>query len=82
MKTFTNPNCNLCMAGRLMILKKLHEKRVKVMNKNLDIYGACRNKTTFRRFCLITDDPVLTGERVRPYKGFIILRFEFVNGRF
>ena len=29
--------------------KKLSEKRVTVMNKNLEIYGACQHKTTFRR---------------------------------
>ena len=69
MKTFTKPNCNICMQERLKILKKLREKRVTVMNKNSEIYGACRQKTTFHRFCLSTNDPVLTGERVRPLKG-------------
>ena len=44
MKTFTKPNCNLCMQKRLTILKKLRDKRVTVMNKNLEIYGACRQK--------------------------------------
>ena len=34
MKTFTKPNCNLCMQERLTILKKLCDKRVTVMNKN------------------------------------------------
>ena len=58
MKTFTKPNCNLCMQERLTILKKLRDKRVTVMNKNSEIYGACRHKTTFRRFCLSTDDTV------------------------
>ena len=47
MKTFTKPNCNLCMEERLTVLKNLHDKRVKTMNKNSDIYGACRHKTTF-----------------------------------
>ena len=58
MKKFTKTNCNLCMEERLTILKNIRDKRVMVMNKNLDIYGACRHKTTFRRFFLITDDPV------------------------
>ena len=58
MKTFSEPNCNLCMQERLTILKKLRDKRVTVMNNNSEIYGACRHKTTFRRFCLGTDDPV------------------------
>ena len=61
MKKFTKPNYNICMQERLTILKKLREKRVTVMNKNLEIYGACRHKTTFRRFCLSTDDPVFNG---------------------
>ena len=58
MKTFTKPNCNLYMQERLTILKKLRDKCVTLMNKNLDIYGACRHKTTFHRFCLSTYDSV------------------------
>ena len=58
MQTFTKPNCNLCMKERLTILKKLCAKRVTVMNKNPEIYGACRHKTTFYRFFLSTDDTV------------------------
>ena len=58
MKTFTKPNCNLCMQKCLTILKKIREKRVTLMNKNSEIYGACRHKTTFHRFFLSTDDPV------------------------
>ena len=45
MKTFTEPNCNLCMQEHLMILKKLRDKRVTFINKNLEIYGACWHKT-------------------------------------
>ena len=54
-------NCNLCMQERLTILKNLRDKRVTVMDKNSEIYGACRHKPTFRRFCLNTDDPVFDG---------------------
>ena len=61
MKIFTKPNCNLCMQERLTILKKLRDKRVTVMNKNSEIYGAFRHKTTFHRFCLSTDDPIFNG---------------------
>ena len=61
MKTFTKPNCKLCMQDRLMILKMLRDKRVTVMNKILEIYGACWHKTCFHRFCLSTDDPVFNG---------------------
>ena len=61
MKTFTKPNCKLCMQERLTILKKLRDKRVTVMNNNLEIYGASRHKTTLHRFFLSTDDPVFNG---------------------
>ena len=40
MKILTKPNCNLCMQERLTILKKIRDKRVTVMNKNSEIYGA------------------------------------------
>ena len=58
MKTFTKPNCNLCMQERLTILNKIRDKCVTVINKNSEIYGACRHNTTFHRFCLSIDDPV------------------------
>ena len=47
MKTFTKPNCNICMQESLTILKNLCDKRVTVMNKNSEINGACRHKKTF-----------------------------------
>ena len=62
-KIFTKPNCNLCMQERLTILKMLRDKRVTVMNKNSEICGACRHKTSFYRFCLSTDDPVFYGRK-------------------
>ena len=49
MKTFTKPNCNLFIEECLTILKKIREKRVTIMNKNSEIYGACRHKMTFHR---------------------------------
>ena len=58
---FTKPNCNLCMQERLTILKNLRDKHVTVMNKNSEIYGDCRHKTTFHQFFLSTDDPVFNG---------------------
>ena len=54
----------------LTILKYLRDKYVTVMNKNLKVYEAYRQKTNFRRFYLSTDDPVLMGERVRAYSSF------------
>ena len=44
MKTFTTPNCNLCMQERLTILKKLGDKRITVMNKNLGFMGPAGTK--------------------------------------
>ena len=61
MKIFTNPNCNICMEERLTILEKLRDKGVTIMNTNLEIYGACRHNTCFRRFCLSTDDHIFNG---------------------
>ena len=61
MKTFTKPNCNLCMEEHFTILKKLRDKHVTIMNKNLEMYGACRPKCTFHQFFLSTDDPVFNG---------------------
>ena len=63
MKIFTKPNCNQCMQEHLTILKILCDKRVTVINKNSEIYGACQHKTIFRQFCLSTDDPVFNGWR-------------------
>ena len=34
------------------------DKHVMIMNNNLEIYRACRHKTTFHRFCVSTDDTV------------------------
>ena len=61
MKTFTYPNCNIFMEERLTTLKNICDKRVTVMNKNSEIYGAFRHKTTFRQFWLRTDDTVFNG---------------------
>ena len=61
MKTFTKPNFNIYVEERLTILKTLRDKRVTIMNKNSEIYGAYQHKTTFRRVCLSTDDPVFNG---------------------
>ena len=61
MKTFMKPNCSLFMGELLTILKILCDKCVMVMNNNLEMYRACRNKTTFYLFFLSTDDTILKG---------------------
>ena len=55
MNSFTKPNFNLCMEECLKILKKLCDKRITFMKITLEIYGACRHKTTFHRFLLSID---------------------------
>ena len=60
-KIFTKPNCKLFMEERLRNLKNLRKKHVTVINKNLEIYGACRHKTTSHWFFLSTDDTVFNG---------------------
>ena len=54
-KIFTKPNYNLCMQERLIILKKLCDQRITVMNKNMEIYKACQNNKTVHLFSLKTD---------------------------
>ena len=71
MKKSTRPNCNLCMEERLRILKNIREKCVTIMNMNSETYGACRQKTTFHRFCLRTDDPVFNGLKGQAVKGLL-----------
>ena len=56
-KTFTKPNYNICMKERKYFLKDPRDKLVTLINKNLEIYGACRHKTTFHQFLLGTDTP-------------------------
>ena len=47
MKTFTRPNCNLCMEKHLTIIKNLCDKHITMMNNHSDIYGSLQHKTTF-----------------------------------
>ena len=44
MNKITKPNCNLCMQGRLTILKKLRDKHVTVMKKNWRVIGPAGTK--------------------------------------
>ena len=56
MKTFMKPNCNLCMEKCLTIPKNLRDKRVTIIDKNLDINRAFQHKTTSYQFFQRTDD--------------------------
>ena len=60
MKPFTKPNCNICMEKHLTIIKTFRDENVTLMNKNSEIYRACRHKTTFRQFFLtpIVSEPL------------------------
>ena len=55
---FTKPNYNLCMEERLTIPKKIRDKNVTLMNKNVERYRDFRHKITFHKFFLSTDDTV------------------------
>ena len=57
MKTFSKPNCNLCMDKCLKTLKKLRDKHVMVMNKKFYIQGLPA-QNNFHQFLLSTDDIV------------------------
>ena len=54
-KSFKNPNFNLCMEEHLKILKNLRDKCVALMNNNLEIYETFRHKNTFHIFFLTGD---------------------------
>ena len=54
----TKSNCNLYTEEHLIIIINIHDKCIIVMNKNLKIYGAFRNKTTFHQFFLSNDDSI------------------------
>ena len=58
-KTLTKPNCSICTEEILTILKKLCDKRVMLMNKDLEVHGVLLNKTNFHWFFLRTDDPII-----------------------
>ena len=58
MKLFTKPNYNPCMKEQLTILKKLRDECVTLVNRNLEIYGAFWNKTTFHKNFPSTGDTV------------------------
>ena len=55
---FAKPDYNICMEDRLMIIKKIRDKRVTLMKINPEIYRACRHKNNFHLFPPSTDDPV------------------------
>ena len=57
-QSFTKHNFYICVEEHLTILNKLRDKRITLMNKNLEIYGACCKKMTFHNFFLSTDYPV------------------------
>ena len=54
-KTFQQAKCRLCTNERLHILYGSFNKKVNLMNRRSEIYGACCHKPKFHRF-LSTDD--------------------------
>ena len=80
-KTFTKPNCNLCIGGRLMTLKSyvINVSRVWTI---IWTYTGPSGKNDFLLILPKHWWSRLTGERVRPYTVFQTLVFENVNGCF
>ena len=53
-KTFGTKGCKLCAHERLEILKLVRFEPEKAINKNNEVYGACRHKPRFHKFCRLT----------------------------
>ena len=66
----------------IMQFKKIRDKNVTLMDNNLEIYGACRHKSTFRQFFLSTDDTALWEKGVSHKTDFQTLGFKNVKGCF
>jgi hypothetical protein len=49
-KTFGTKACKLCAREKLAILKTSRKNPDKLINKNFEIYGACRHNPKFHRF--------------------------------
>jgi hypothetical protein len=56
-KTFGTRGCRLCEKERLEILRLVKQQPTKAINKNSEIYGACRHKPKFHKFCRLTSQP-------------------------
>ena len=54
-KTFGTRACKLCSKERLEILKLVRTEPVRAINKNNEIYGACRHKPKFHKFCRLAE---------------------------
>jgi hypothetical protein len=50
-KTFGTRECKLCAKERYEILKQMLRDPNSIINVNNEIYGACRHKPAFHRFC-------------------------------
>ena len=50
-KTFGTRGCKLCAKERMAILKLVRLEPDKAINKNNEVYGACRHRPRFHRFC-------------------------------
>ena len=63
-KTFGTPNCMLCSKERLEILRASRADPNKLINSCNEIYGACRHKARFHRYCKQTSTDEPQGERI------------------
>ena len=53
-KTFGTKKCKLCSKERIEILNSIYKDPTKTINKNNEIYGACRHNPKFHEFCRLT----------------------------
>ena len=58
MRSFGQLNCSLCMKERLAILDEFRKNPTKLINSQKELYGSCRHRTRFHRYCTCesTDD--------------------------
>ena len=52
MKSFGQLHCNLCMMERIEILKISRKEPEKLIKSKSEIYGACKHKTKFHKYCI------------------------------
>ena len=66
-KSFGTANCSLCNKERLEILKQSRRDPLILINSCNEIYGACRHKPRFHRYCKAepSTDESIDDERVK-----------------
>ena len=50
-KTFGTKKCVLCAKERWEIAKRMKDNPEKIINERTELFGACKHKPTFHRYC-------------------------------